>query len=71
MLSFVVRCALLTQSLQWSSIVQGAEAPEKHFDRTTNLSGTQIISYRTSADGKWSTLVGIAPGSGEKYASFL
>ena len=41
----------------------------KHFDRTSNLSGTQIISYRTSADGKWSTLVGIAPGSGEKCVS--
>ena len=46
--------------------VQGGDAPVKHFDRTSNLNGTQIISYRASADGKWSTLVGIAPGSGEK-----
>ena len=46
--------------------MQGTEGPVKHFDRTNNLSNTQIINYRVSADGKWSTLVGIAPGSGEK-----
>jgi clathrin heavy chain len=43
-------------------------APVKIFDRTSNLQGAQIISYRVSADGKWCVLVGITPGSAERPA---
>ena len=49
--------------------LQSENPPTKVFDRTSNLQGTQIISYRVSADEKWSTLVGIAPGSTEKCAT--
>lgn len=51
--------------------LQSPEPPSKVFDRTPNLSGTQIISYRVSPDLKWSTLVGIAPGSAEKCALLI
>ena len=37
----------------------------KMFDRTPNLTGSQIISYRASPDGKWLVLIGIAPGAPE------
>jgi clathrin heavy chain len=40
--------------------------PVKVFDRTPNLSGAQIISYRVSADGKWCVLIGITPGLPER-----
>jgi clathrin heavy chain len=49
--------------------LQNAEAPQKVFDRTPNLQSTQIISYKVSPDGKWSTLIGIAPGSAERCES--
>lgn len=46
---------------------QGAtDAPVKVFDRTPNLAGAQIISYRVSADAKWCVLVGIMPGAPER-----
>jgi hypothetical protein len=37
----------------------------KMFDRTANLTGSQIINYRASPDEKWLVLVGIAPGAPE------
>lgn len=40
--------------------------PVKVFDRTPNLAGAQIISYRVSADGKWCVLIGITPGLPER-----
>lgn len=43
-------------------------APVKAFDRTANLQGAQIISYRVSPDAKWCVLVGITPGSAERPA---
>jgi clathrin heavy chain len=43
-------------------------APVKVFDRTANLQGAQIISYRVSADAKWCVLVGITPGTAERPA---
>lgn len=47
---------------------QGAsDAPTKVFDRTPNLVGAQIISYRVSPDAKWAVLIGIAPGAPERY----
>lgn len=42
--------------------MQGDAAPAKMFDRTANLNGNQIISYRASDDNQWFTLIGIAPG---------
>ncbi|KAF5825943.1 hypothetical protein DUNSADRAFT_5734 [Dunaliella salina] len=43
----------------WS--IEGAPdaPPIKVFERTPNLAGAQIISYRTTADLKWSVLIGI------------
>ena len=49
-----------TAVYHWS--MEGDAAPAKVFDRTPNLNGAQIISYRASQDMKWFTLVGIAPG---------
>ena len=46
--------------------MQGASDPVKVFDRTPNLQGAQIISYRVSNDKKWSVLIGIAPGVAER-----
>jgi hypothetical protein len=37
------------------------------FDRTPNLAGAQIISYRATADLKWSVLIGITAGAPERY----
>jgi clathrin heavy chain len=36
------------------------------FDRTPNLAGAQVISYRTSPDGKWCVLIGITQGPPER-----
>ncbi|KAL6748149.1 vesicle coat protein clathrin, heavy chain [Haematococcus lacustris] len=43
-----------------------SEAPSKVFDRTPNLQGAQIISYRTSPDMKWAVLIGITAGAPER-----
>ena len=50
-----------TSVYHWST--SGTSDPEKIFDRHANLASSQIISYRTSADGKWCCLVGIAQGA--------
>ena len=50
-------------------LLQGASDPEKVFDRTANLEGTQIINYRVDPQEKWCVLVGIAPGAPERYAA--
>jgi len=49
--------------------LQGASDPEKVFDRTANLEGTQIINYRVDPQEKWCVLVGIAPGAPERYVA--
>lgn len=55
-----ISCCLLVVS-------QGTgDAPVKVFDRTPNLAGAQIISYRTSPDGKWCVLIGITQGLPER-----
>ena len=46
--------------------LQGTSDPEKVFDRTSNLEGTQIISYRVDPLEKWAVLIGIAPGAPER-----
>ena len=45
------------------------DAPTKVFDRTPNLQGAQIISYRTSPDMKWSVLIGITAGAPERLVA--
>ncbi len=42
----------------------------KVFDRTPNLQGAQIISYRVSPDSKWSVLIGITAGAPERCATW-
>ena len=51
--------------------LQGTSDPEKVFDRTSNLEGTQIISYRVDPLEKWAVLIGIAPGAPERWAHAL
>lgn len=46
---------------------QGTSDPIKVFDRTPNLAGAQIISYRVSNDSKWSVLIGITAGAPERW----
>ncbi|ROT37186.1 hypothetical protein SODALDRAFT_190859 [Sodiomyces alkalinus F11] len=48
----------------WDVFDPAQAAPVKVFDRNANLSGCQIINYRTSADGKWMVVVGIAQREG-------
>ena len=48
--------------------MQSAADPVKVFDRTPNLQGAQIISYRVSPDDKWSVLIGITAGAPERCA---
>lgn len=63
--AWAARCS--SESSTMRPILQGAaDAPVKVFDRTANLAGAQIISYRTSADGKWCVLIGIMPGAPER-----
>lgn len=60
---------LVTSSSVYHWDIEGGAvdaAPVKVFDRTPNLSGAQIITYRTSPDGKWCVLIGITPGPPER-----
>ncbi len=50
----------------WS--IDDSNAPTKIFDRTANLNGNQIISYKASADMQWFTLIGIAQGDASRPA---
>ncbi|KXZ42859.1 hypothetical protein GPECTOR_114g310 [Gonium pectorale] len=60
---------LVTASAVYHWDVEGAsDAPTRVFERTPNLVGAQIISYRSSPDGKWAVLIGIAPGAPERPA---
>ena len=49
-----------TTVYHWDIDAIGDNAPVKVFDRHSNLSGSQIINYRTTEDGKWMVLIGIA-----------
>lgn len=58
---------LVTATSVYHWDIQGAaEAPVKVFDRTPNLAGAQIISYRISPDAKWCVLIGITQGPPER-----
>jgi clathrin heavy chain len=52
----------------WDVGAVPAPDPVKVFDRAPALEATQIISYRTTPDGKWCALVGIAPGAADRPA---
>lgn len=62
-------CCTSVLNLKLLLLLQGASDPEKVFDRTANLEGTQIINYRVDPQEKWCVLVGIAPGAPERYAA--
>lgn len=55
-----------TSVFHWS--IEDQNAPVKVFDRTANLSGSQIISYKASEDMQWFTLIGIAQGDASRPA---
>ena len=55
-----------TSVYHWS--MSGDSTPEKVFDRTANLAGSQIISYKASQDMQWFALIGIAPGDASRPA---
>ena len=57
MLGIVTRTAVY----HWT-IDDDNSAPVKVFERTANLSESQIISYKASEDMQWFTLIGIARG---------
>lgn len=49
-----------TSVFHWDVFDASQAAPVKVFERHTNLSGNQIISYRVAQDGKWMVVVGIS-----------
>jgi len=53
----------LTSVFHWS--IEGEGEPVKVFERTANLNGNQIISYRADPSGKWLVLIGTRPGAPE------
>ena len=55
-----------TSVYHWS--MSGDSTPEKVFDRTANLAGSQIISYKANQDMQWFALIGIAPGDASRPA---
>ncbi|KAI8476142.1 MAG: vesicle coat protein clathrin, heavy chain [Monoraphidium minutum] len=57
-----------TSVYHWDITTAVDAPPVKVFDRTPNLAGAQIISYRVSGDGKWCVLIGITPGLPERPA---
>ncbi|DBA67143.1 hypothetical protein WJX79_007694 [Trebouxia sp. C0005] len=62
------KLGLVTATSVYHWDMNGASDPEKVFDRTANLEGTQIINYRVDPQEKWCVLVGIAPGAPERPA---
>ena len=52
--------AIVTASAVYHWSMEGTSAPVKICDRIPELAGCQIISYRASADGKWTAVVGIS-----------
>lgn len=57
-----------TAVYHWDTTAGTASDPVKRFDRASTLDNTQIISYRTTPDGAWAALVGIAPGAADRPA---
>ncbi|KAI9336615.1 hypothetical protein DFJ73DRAFT_646661 [Zopfochytrium polystomum] len=55
---------LITERAVFHWSMEGDSIPTKVFDRHPNLTGSQIINYRTSADEKWMLLIGISAQDG-------
>lgn len=55
--------ALVTTASCYHWSLDGDAAPAKMFDRDASLTGTQVINYAASADGKWLMVVGIKGGA--------
>ncbi|KAK4465567.1 putative clathrin heavy chain [Cladorrhinum samala] len=53
-----------TAIYHWDVFDPSQAAPVKVFERNANLTGNQIINYRTSGDGKWMAVVGISQQQG-------
>lgn len=53
-----------TGVFHWDIFDTTQVAPGKMFERNPNLSGCQIINYRSSDDGKWMVVVGISQQQG-------
>ncbi|XP_050410102.1 clathrin heavy chain 1 [Patella vulgata] len=51
---------LVTETTVFHWTMEGDSQPQKIFDRHTNLTGCQIINYRTDAKQQWLLLVGIS-----------
>ncbi|TIC24772.1 clathrin heavy chain [Wallemia mellicola] len=49
-----------TSVYHWDIDAVGENSPVKVFDRHANLTGSQIINYRATDDGKWMALIGIS-----------
>ena len=60
------KLGLVTASAVYHWSMDGAEEPQKIFDRTANLAGNQVINYKLSEDEKWAVLIGIAPGAADR-----
>jgi clathrin heavy chain len=48
----------------WDVFDPAQPSPVKVFERNANMSGCQIINYRTNSEGKWMVLVGISSVGG-------
>ncbi|KAI9683353.1 MAG: hypothetical protein M1829_005424 [Trizodia sp. TS-e1964] len=53
-----------TSVYHWDIFDPSQASPKKVFERSTNLSGCQIINYRVSTDEKWMVVVGISQQQG-------
>jgi clathrin heavy chain len=51
---------LVTENSVFHWSIESDSPPAKIFDRHESLNGSQIISYRVSADEKWMVLIGIS-----------
>mmetsp|Transcript_22621 Transcript_22621/g.70241 ORF Transcript_22621/g.70241 Transcript_22621/m.70241 type:complete len:1205 (+) Transcript_22621:68-3682(+) len=60
------KLGLVTATAVYHWGIEGTAGPEKMFERTANLNGTQIINYRCDPTEKWLVLIGIAPGAPER-----
>lgn len=60
------KVGLVTSTAVYHWELEGSAEPVKVFDRTANLEGAQIITYRVDPTEKWCVLVGILAGLPER-----
>ncbi|KAL7629469.1 Clathrin heavy chain [Parahypoxylon ruwenzoriense] len=58
-----------TAVFHWDIFDNAQLAPVEVFKRNANLSGCQIINYRTNSEGKWMAIVGISQQQGRVVGS--